>query len=174
MLFGGGQHRRRGRSPRHRRPRRHLAPALFQHPLEASEGGVFSDDTRTNTRLVDGACIFLNRPGFAGGEGCALHLGALADGGAPADWKPSVCWQLPIHVDWKSVSAPGQPLVEQATVRAWSRADWGEDGEPMHWCCTEGERAFVGEQPIYESLADELERICGSEVFVELQRRLGP
>ena len=26
------------------------------------------------TRIVDGACIFLNRPGFPGGRGCALVL----------------------------------------------------------------------------------------------------
>ena len=31
----------------------------------------FSDATRTHTKLVEGACIFLNRPGFAGGAGCA-------------------------------------------------------------------------------------------------------
>ncbi len=29
------------------------------------------------TRLVDDACIFLNRPGFAAGAGCALHTAAL-------------------------------------------------------------------------------------------------
>lgn len=149
-----------------------LDPDRFQFHAEASEGGVFADPTRTNTRVVEGACIFLNRPGFEGGEGCALHLGALDDGEAPADWKPSVCWQLPIHVDWKPVNEPGAPLVEQATVRAWTRVDWGDDGDPMHWCCTEGERAFVGDRPVHESLADELERICGPEVFVELKRRL--
>ena len=36
------------------------------------------------TRLVDGACIFLNRPGFATGPGCALHQVALARGRQPA------------------------------------------------------------------------------------------
>ena len=29
------------------------------------------------TRVVDGACVFLNRPGFAGGAGCSLHELAL-------------------------------------------------------------------------------------------------
>ena len=49
----------------------------FQH-IDAIDGDdVFSDDTRTNTKVVDGACIFLNRPGFDGGEGCALHIAAL-------------------------------------------------------------------------------------------------
>ena len=30
-----------------------------------------------------------------------LHLAALAHQESPIDWKPSVCWQLPIKVDWE-------------------------------------------------------------------------
>ena len=51
----------------------------------------------TVSRLVDGACIFLNRPGFHSGPGCALHLAALNRGERPLDWKPEVCWQLPLR-----------------------------------------------------------------------------
>ena len=145
-----------------------LDPALFQHHEAAAVGGVFSDETRTNTRVVDDACIFLNRPGFVGGEGCALHLGAVADGEPPMDWKPSVCWQLPIRVEWEQI-ADGR---ERATVRRWSRADWGDDGESMAWCCTEGDLAYVGDRPVIDSLADELAGVMGHEVVVELRRRL--
>ena len=77
-----------------------LGPAVWQFHDAVDADDVFSDATRTNTKLVDGACIFLNRPGFAGGPGCALHLAALAADESPIDWKPSVCSQLPIHVDW--------------------------------------------------------------------------
>jgi hypothetical protein len=146
-----------------------IEPERFQFHLEARAGGVFTEGTRTNTRVVQGACIFLNRPGFAGGEGCALHLQAEADGERPIDWKPSVCWQLPIHVDWVDVDG----VREEATVRGWTRADWGDDGEPMHWCCTEGDRAYVGDRKVIDSLAEELEAITGTEVYVELKRRLG-
>jgi hypothetical protein len=146
-----------------------LDPAGFQFHDEAVAHGVFSDATATNTRVVDGACIFLNRPGFAGGEGCALHLGAVADGEEPMDWKPSVCWQLPIRVDWEPIEG-GR---ERATVRRWSRADWGDEGEDMAWCCTEGERAYVGDRPVIDSLAQELAGVMGPEVVVELRRRLG-
>ena len=73
---------------------------LFQHRGAVDADDVFSDSTRTNTKVVDGACIFLNRRGFAGGEGCALHLAALRADESPTAWKPSVCWQLPIKVDW--------------------------------------------------------------------------
>lgn len=149
-----------------------LDPAQFQHHADAVDvaaGGIFRDDERLHTRVVDGACIFFNRPGFVGGVGCALHLAAAAAGESPLDWKPSVCWQLPIKVDW----APTLDGRETAMVRRWSRADWGDDGETMAWCCTEGERAYVGDRPVIASLAEELEGMVGTEVFVELRRRLG-
>ena len=84
------------------------------------------------------------------------------------DWKPSVCWQLPLHVDWEPL--PGGR--ERATVRRWSRDDWGPEGETMAWCCTEGERAYVGDRPVVDSLAAELDQLVGAEVRVELRRRL--
>ncbi len=143
-----------------------LDPARFQFHREAASGGVFADDARTATRVVDGACIFLNRPGFAGGAGCALHLAALDDGESPLDWKPAVCWQLPLRVETERDGA-----VERVTVRAWAREDWGD--EPMAWCCTEGDRAFVGDRRVVDSLGEHLERLAGPEVVVELRRRLG-
>jgi len=104
-----------------------LPPERFEHHASALTGGIFSDAGRTHTRVVDGACIFLNRPGFAGGAGCALHLEANEAGESPIEWKPSVCWQLPIKVDW----APGADGTEVATVRRWTRADWGAEGKTM-------------------------------------------
>ncbi len=145
-----------------------LTSEQFEYRGEADSGGIFADEARGATRVVDGACIFLNRPGFAGGSGCALHLAAQACGESPLDWKPSVCWQLPVRVDWAEDGAGG----EVATVRAWSRADWGPEGETMHWCCTEGDRAYVGDRPVVESLAEELQALVGVPVYLELRKRL--
>lgn len=145
-----------------------LEPDGFEYHAQAAEGGIFSDDTRTQTRVVDGACIFLNRPGFDGGAGCALHLAAIDAGESPVDWKPSVCWQLPIKVDWEA----GADDTEVATVRRWTRRDWGEEGETMAWCCTEGPLAYVGEHRVIDSLGAELEAVVGTEVYVELRRRI--
>lgn len=144
-------------------------PGRFEFHREAADGGVFGDESRINTRIVDDACIFLNRPGFAGGAGCALHLAALDAGESPVEWKPSVCWQLPLKVDWE----PTPDGRETATMRRWTRADWGDDGEPMAWVCTEGTRAYVGTEPVVESLRETIEEIAGPEVYVELRRRLG-
>ena len=98
-----------------------------------------------------------------------LFRSALEYGESPLDWKPSVCWQLPIRVDWE-MQADG---IENATVRRWSRADWGDEGTTMAWCCTEGTEAYVGSQPVVESLGEELAAVAGSTVYVELRRRLG-
>jgi len=146
-----------------------LDPARFEHHADAGDAGIFSDASRSHTRVVDGACIFLNRPGFAGGAGCALHLAAVDAGESPIDWKPSVCWQLPVRVDWEA----GTDDTEVATVRRWTRADWGDEGETMAWCCTEGSRAYVADRPVIDSLGAELEAIAGTEVFVQLRHRMG-
>jgi hypothetical protein len=141
-----------------------LDASVFQH----HGSPIFKDETRTATNVVDGACVFFNRPGFAGGAGCALHVKALVVGESPTEWKPSVCWQLPVRVDW----APADGDRETATVRPWTRADWGDEGETMAWCCTEGELAYVGDRPVIDSLADELRALVGEGVYVELRRRV--
>jgi hypothetical protein len=145
-----------------------LEPSRFEYHATAAEGGVFGDSARSSTRVVDGACIFPNRADFDGGAGCALHLAALDSGESPIDSKPSVCWQLPIKVDWE----PGDDGTEVAAVRGWTRGDWGAEGDTMAWCCTEGTLAYVGDRPVIESMGEELDAIMGSEVYSELRRRL--
>ncbi len=141
---------------------------LWQFHDRVDSDDVFSNATRSNTKVVEGACIFLNRPGFVGGAGCALHLAAQAAGESPIDWKPSVCWQLPVRVDWEM-----QPDgIEHATVHRWSRADWGDVGETMAWCCTESTEAYVGERPVIDSLGEELAGITGTTVYVQLRQKL--
>ncbi len=151
-----------------------LTDEQWQYRREFVEHGpaaIFTDAHRNHTRVVDDACVFLNRPGFAGGAGCALHVGALAADESPVEWKPSVCWQLPIRVDWEEDG----PDREIATVRRWSRADWGGFGETMAWCCTErdeGAEAYCGDESVVDSMAGELTALVGGEVYVELRRRL--
>ena len=156
-----------------------IPPERFQYhavaadptPDDTGANGIFGDAERTHTRVVDGACIFLNRPGFPGGRGCALHLAALDAEESPTEWKPSVCWQLPLRIDWQEIDAD----TESATVRRWTRADWGDHGRTMAWCCTEradGGEAYCGTTPVVESMADELTALAGEDVYVELRRRL--
>jgi hypothetical protein len=149
----------------------HVAQARSTGDDPTGANGIFGDAERTHTRVVDGACIFLNRPGFAGGEGCALHIAALDLDEAPTDWKPSVCWQLPLRIDWEEIDAD----TEVATVRRWTRSDWGDHGATMAWCCTErseGAEAYSADERVIDSMADSLSALAGDEVYVELRRRL--
>ena len=145
-----------------------LDPDRFQQHEVASTDGVLADGPQPATRVVDGACIFFNKPGFDGGEGCALHLAAEDEGEAPMDWKPSICWQAPLKVD------SGEDGTK--TLRPWRRSDWGP-GEHLAWCCTEananqGPSAYVGTQTVAESMAAELRGLVGPEVAVEIGRHL--
>ena len=142
-----------------------LDPGRFQHWAEASAGGVLREGPGGSaTRLVDGACIFLNRPGFDGGAGCALHLAAVDEGDSPVDWKPTVCWQLPFRVD------VGDDGVRR--LRAWNRTDWGE--EPVWWCTEPGAEptAYVGTDSVAVTMADELRALVGPEVAVTITTRV--
>jgi hypothetical protein len=150
---------------------RDVARAEPEPDPDAAANGIFGDAERTHTRVVDGACIFLNRPGFEGGEGCALHLAALESDESPTEWKPSVCWQLPLRIDWQEID----DSTESATVRRWTRADWGDHGHTMAWCCTErgdGGEAYSGNERVIDSMTDSLTALAGHEVYVELRRRL--
>ncbi len=123
--------------------------------------------TKTNkageikTRLVDGACIFLNRPGFSGGIGCALHTAALEAGERPLDWKPEVCWQLPLRLE-DHTEEDGHIT---STLREWKRRDWGDGGAEFHWWCTDTPDAFVERQPVYETMSDEIIEMVGQKAY---------
>jgi hypothetical protein len=121
------------------------------------------------SRLHDGACIFLNRPGFAGGPGCALHAAALAADERPLDWKPEVCWQLPLRAE--------EQLDDNdhltTTLREWKRRDWGEGGADFHWWCTDATDAFVGKEPVYVTMKDEIIELVGEAPYERLVDYLG-
>jgi hypothetical protein len=113
------------------------------------------------SRQVDDACIFLDRPGYQGGPGCALHRAALREGERPLDWKPDVCWQLPLRKE-DSTDERGHVTT---TVREWKRRDWGAGGEQFAWWCTEAGEAFRGGTPVYVSLREELVALVGDEIY---------
>lgn len=117
------------------------------------------------SRLVDGACIFLNRPGFEGGIGCALHKGALDAGERPLDWKPAVCWQLPLRLEDLTDQGDGHVT---STLREWKRRDWGAGGEEFHWWCTDDQEAFVDPRPVYETLREEIIEMVGQPIHDQL------
>ena len=147
-----------------------LDPTLWQHRgAGLGEDGqphvaVTAADGTTTTRLVDDACIFLNRPGFPGGSGCALHRAALARGVEPLTLKPEVCWQLPLRRD-DQVADDGHVTT---TVRQWDRRHWGEGGQEFSWWCTEAPEAFSSPEPVYRHMAPELTALVGPATYRRL------
>ncbi|MFN8038133.1 MAG: hypothetical protein U0Q07_02885 [Acidimicrobiales bacterium] len=113
------------------------------------------------TRTVKDACIFLNRVGFPAGPGCALHQVAVDRGERPLDWKPTVCWQLPLRLEERTDDVDHRTWV----LREWKRRDWGEGGLEFHWWCTEGPEAFVDHRAVYETLREEIVELVGEEPY---------
>jgi hypothetical protein len=76
-----------------------------------------------------------------------------------------------LRIDWAEIDDE----TESATVRRWTRGDWGDHGRTMAWCCTErsdGGEAYCGDERVVDSMADSLIALAGHEVYVELRRRL--
>jgi hypothetical protein len=122
------------------------------------------------TRTVDGACIFLNRPGFPGGEGCALHGLALREGLHPLETKPDVCWQLPIRRVQEVVKRPDDVEVVVTSIGEFDRRGWGEGGADLHWYCTSSPEAHIGADPVLISSGPELVALIGQPAYDELVR----
>ncbi len=118
------------------------------------------------TRTVDGACVFLNRPGFSAGPGCALHLAALRAGSHPMRTKPAVCWQLPLAVEERTRSDGRRVTV----VTEFDRPRWGEGGADLHWWCTRSRAAHTAARPVVEGYAAELTELLGPAAYAELRR----
>jgi hypothetical protein len=140
-----------------------LTSGQWQLRKKARKGGWLTtdDDGSRITRLVDGACIFLNRPDAPGGPGCALHRAALEAGERPMDWKPDVCWQLPLRLQ-EHTDEHGHVT---STLREWKRRDWGDGGYEFHWWCTDAPDAFVGADAVFVSMQDEITEMVGAAVY---------
>ena len=145
--------------PRHMQFHAKAVKGGFLRPGDADPDS--DEEPPTVTRLVDDACIFLNRPGFEGGTGCALHIAALEAGERPLDWKPNVCWQVPIRLE----HATDDNGHVTSRLREWKRRDWGEGGDDFHWWCTEAPEAFTGAEPVYKTSRDEIVELVGLPIY---------
>lgn len=155
---------------------KHLTPADWQFMdkglgkkgyLEEDE---IDDEPALRTRRYKGACIFLNRPGFEGGQGCALHTMALRRGIEPLEMKPDVCWQLPIRRTQDWVERPDGTEILRTVITEYDRRGWGEGGHDLDWYCSGSPDAHVGERPVWQSYAPELTELLGAAAYDELAR----
>jgi len=137
-----------------------------------SKGKVSTTRVKKNgdivTRLVQNACIFLNRPDFARGPGCALHVLAMDNNESYIPLKPEVCWQLPLRRD-DEVRDDGRVVTR---ISQWNRRDWGAGGAEFHWWCTESASAFRGKTRVVDSMREELTAMVGNQVYDRLRAYL--
>lgn len=153
---------------------RQLTPQDWQY-AEQGRRTIFASDEldgkrAKRTRRIDDACIFLNRPGFAGGEGCALHALALRIGVHPLRTKPDVCWQLPVRRTQDWVDRPDGTQVLVSTITEFDRRGWGDGGHDLHWWCTSAPEAHVGRERFYVSYGPEITALIGPAAYAELSR----
>jgi len=129
------------------------------------------EDGARKTKVVDGACIFLNRPGFPAGAGCALHQHAVLTGRPPHEAKPDVCWQLPIRRSYRTVERPDDTSYLEVTIAEYDRRGWGPGGHDLDWYCSSNTEAHVGAEPVYRSNRAELTALMGEAGYAELVLR---
>jgi hypothetical protein len=147
-----------------------LTPETWQFHAEGVKRGKLQitetdQDGDRQTRVYDGACIFLNRPGFAGGAGCALHGLALREGRHPLETKPDVCWQLPIRRTYDWIERPDDTKVLMVTLGEYDRRGWGPGGHDLNWWCTGNTEAHTAADPVYVSYAPELTELMGRAAY---------
>jgi len=181
-IFGAGCHGIYAERPDERRVRRaarSLTDDQWQYARTGRARGIVetvSDDpdeqrastTARRTRLVDGACIFLNRPGFAGGAGCALHLMAISSGAEPLTTKPDVCWQLPIRRTYDTIERADGTTYQQVNITEYDRRGWGPGGADLDWYCSGATEAHGAAEPVYRSYRAELTELIGAPAYGQL------
>ncbi|RJK96061.1 hypothetical protein [Vallicoccus soli] len=143
-----------------------LTPATWQH--HRRRWVAREPDGARKTAVVDGACVFLNRPGFAGGEGCALHALALRQGRHYLETKPDVCWQLPLRRAYRTVERPDDTSYLEVTIGEYDRRGWGPGGHDLDWYCSSNTEAHVGLEPVYVANAAELRALMGDPAYEAL------
>lgn len=147
-----------------------LSKAEWQFKGEAKRKGWTEkdDEGARKTRVVDGACIFHNRPGFAGGTGCALHTYAVKHDQHFMETKPEVCWQVPVRRAFRWVDRPDESRYLEVTIGEYDRRAWGPGGHDLKWWCSSAPEAHHAEKAVFRSYAPELTELMGAPAYAVL------
>lgn len=167
--FSDGEDRRRVK-----RWARELTAEQWQFREIGRRDGIVMRDPEgaRQTRTLDHGCIFLNRPDFPRGAGCALHLLAIDRGIDPQETKPDVCWQLPVRRDFDTREFADGTSVEVVIISEYDRRGWGPGGHDLDWYCSGATEAHTATEPVYRSERATLELLMGAEGYAELVRLL--
>ncbi len=152
-----------------------LTPQTWQHHRRGFKNYTDMDTIdganparRTATQHDGGPCVFLNDADFPGGGGCALHAQALRDGRHPLEYKPDVCWQLPVRREQDWTKRPDGTKLLVSTLTEFDRRGWGPGGQDLDWWCTSSPDAHVGTDPMYITYGPELTELIGTAAYAKL------
>src|SRR5882757_24305 len=152
-----------------RKVAKELTADQWQFRAEGRKNFIETDeDGAHKTRVHDGACIFLNRPGFPAGAGCALHQQAWPTDRHPFELKPDVCCQLPVRRAFRKVKRPDETTYTEVTIGEFDRRAWGPGGHDLNWWCTGASEAHVGTEPVWVSYGPELREMMGEAAYAVL------
>jgi hypothetical protein len=147
---------------------------------DEDEGGQYANSVTNpeEANPVGGGCIFANRSngsvGSTGKTGCAFHHLADRLGVHYSMTKPHVCWQAPIKSDWEEADdEDGYPTfyVTPWDADGWGASDDDNDGTHdswMQWWCMDTPDAFVGKNPLYQGMENELRLIMGDAAYEKM------
>lgn len=136
-----------------------LTPETADHHSQIQKRWHGKKHCQEKTLKHKGACIFLNTESKTG---CALHKAALQAGEDFRDWKPDICWQIPLRVSEEDIGT---------VITLWDRDEHGgwnekaEEGGTGWWCADDPAAYSPGNKPSVAFYAPELIRICGEEVY---------
>ncbi|MFN8156431.1 MAG: hypothetical protein U0R68_03350 [Candidatus Nanopelagicales bacterium] len=144
-----------------------LTDDIWQFAETGRKKGISEKDEEgaRKTRVVQGACIFQNRPGFEGGEGCAFHHLAARIGKEPLELKPDVCWQLPVRRTFEHVERPDGTQVLMISIGEYDRRGWGAGGHDLDWYCSGSPEAHVAVEPVYVTERSTLIALMGQQAY---------
>lgn len=150
-------------------PEEDLEPYLVWDELDNEDG---EPEPALKTALVNGACIFANREGWATGAGCAIHQWAVDTGEDLTVVKPEVCWQLPLRRLEAYEERPDGVEILRTTITEYNRRGWGGGGEDFQWYCTTAPSCHTATDPLWVSHKQELVALIGKESYDLLAKHL--
>jgi hypothetical protein len=85
-----------------------------------------------------------------------------------SELKPDVCWQLPL----RSEDEEQEDGTVVTTFTEFGRQGWGDGGSEFAWWCTEAPEAFTAAEPVYRSMAEEMRKMLGDELYKQVVQYL--
>jgi len=124
------------------------------------------------TRKLDGSCVFATTTGA-----CSLHAAALRLGERPIDWKPEICWTIPLKIDEDAEGDVWVTVWDRNDHSGWNTSKDSDgkavDGNEGYWCADDPNAYASDNQIAADFFGEELERLVPPYVHKILRNYIG-